>query len=234
MKHANYLLVSLLFCTAALMLNSCWPWDDDDDSKKVDPDPKQEEPQVPVDDEPTSIGSVTVNFSSSMTPDLLELVTPVVTYKDKGGEHTERLTKEVCELEKNEFKIRDSIYVSERYIWKPTLNFDMYLEKDFDETISLRFEQNDVAVDMERYYDLQSFFGVIEVKSGFTYEGERKNILASYTTVSININIGDGLSHDDGLYIGESVHKYVNELLKTKQDYHIEIDKAGTVKLNGK
>lgn len=67
----------------------------------------------------------------------------------------------------------------------------------------------------------------------FSYNNNLYIISKTYLDLNININIGDGLSHIDGIYTGQSVQMYIDELVKTKQDFRVEASKDGKVKVNG-
>lgn len=194
--------------------------------------PEDEQPEEPQERE--RIGKVEIGFSSVFTPDLLDLVTPIVKYKDKDGEHEVRLTKDACTHDVRDIDIDGEIFQYDRYKWAPTLVCDMFSDEDIDETISLRFESNDVAIDTEREYELYASAGVNRIDKNFSYNGTLYLGSSSYTSITIKITIGDDQSHDDDIYTGELVQKYIDELVKSPQTFHVEVSRDGNSKLNGR
>lgn len=238
----RFLFVVLSLLVGQCLVSSC---DDDDPvGPKVEektPEDQQSENQQPEEQQPEeqqpeekSIGSVKIGFSSAFSPDLLELVTPIIQYKDKDGEHEVRLTKDVCSHDEYDIDLGDTIFHYDRYKWTPQIVCDMFADKDLDETISIRYEPNTVAIDEERKYKLSSHTGVNNINCNFLYDGKLYISSSSYMTINLTITIGDGQTHDDDIYTGESVQMYIDELVKSKQDFRVEVGRDGKVKLNGK
>lgn len=187
--------------------------------------------QVEVD--ARSLGTVSMYYGANLSSDFLELITPVVTYRDKEGEHEVRLDKQVCRYDRQEIALDDEVYVYETYRWTPEIICNMYGGIEFDETISMRFEPNKVAIDPTRQYDLHIAAGVPTIKSNFFYNGTYYINTYNHWSISLDINIGDGESHDDDIYEGESVQKYIDTIVQTKLDVRVEVSKDGKVIVNG-
>lgn len=179
-----------------------------------------------------SIGEVTIGFSANHTPDLLELVTPIVTYKDENGmEHNERLNPNMCTLDKLEIPlINGDIQYDERYSWTSKLQFHILKDADLDETISVSYVSNNKTIDPERKYRLAANAGVSWIAGVIS----NNNKLIVIDHMSLNINIGDNEYYASSVYIGDAVQKYITELVDSKQDFRVEVTRDGAVKINGK
>lgn len=180
------------------------------------------------------LGTVKIGFGTILSPDFLELITPIVSYRDNDGEHEVRLNNETCQYVKEEYDIGGKSVENELYKWMPSIICNIYETIDFDETISMRFESNKKNIEENRKYKLSASTGVNNVEYSFSYKGAL--YLGTHTSISldIKINIGDGETHDDDIYEGESVQKYIDEIVKTKQEFRVEVSKDGSVKVNGK
>lgn len=188
-----------------------------------------------VDVDYRSVGALAIGFGISINPDLLELVTPIVTYKDGNGvQHEEYVNAENCTLHKEDVPLSNGeMYHYEMYHWSPNLKYKVYENSDLDETISVKYVSNNVLIDPEREYELYVNAGIGSVTGAISYNNNMYIISKTYLNLNININIGDGLSHIDGIYTGQSVQMFIDELVKTKQDFRVEASKDGKVKVNG-
>lgn len=180
------------------------------------------------------LGTVQIDFCSSFSPDLLELVTPIVSYIDKEDKHEVRLNKDICEYSKDEFTDGNEKFILENYRWAPSIVCNIYETIDFDETISIRFESNKKNIEDGRKYDLSASAGVGSVTNSFFYNGTSHTGTYTSFSIDIKVNIGDGETHDGDIYEGIAVQKYIDELVKTKQEFHVEVSKDGKIKVNGK
>lgn len=179
------------------------------------------------------LGTAQIVFVANLSPDFLELITPVVSYRDNDGEHVVRLTKETCEYVRDEYTIDEETYVYEEYKWAPPIKCNIYQTIDFDETVSVTFESNKKEIEENREYDLSARTGVSGVSYSFSYNGKTYIGFYSSITIDITIDTGDGETHKNNIYSGESVSKYIENIVKDKKDFRVEISKDGKVKVNG-
>ena len=98
----------------------------------------------------------------------------------------------------------------------------------------MRFESNKKSIEENRKYELSASVGVKSVNHSFFYNGTRYIGTSDYISLDIKINIGEGEAQDDDIYEGESVQKYIEKIINTKQEFRVEVSKDGKVTVNGK
>lgn len=173
---------------------------------------------------------LTLRVGSSISEDLMDLVTPILTYDDAEGTHEIALSKDLYErsvTENEEFNLR---FV--RYRWGDELKLKL---KDAAK-MSLRYvEKNGATYDEAKRYDIDEGFSV----SGYSYSYNGGWHLGTISNINININININMgdlqpSKDDHTYSAEQAKEYVRRLCTAPQKINVSIDKDGKLTINDK
>lgn len=153
--------------------------------------------------------NVEIDYEYSCSRDLLEFVTPVMTYTDAAGTH---------ELEMAGTAWTDS---SDNYMYfEKTVNYDHF---GIDNTCSVRYELNENAlenVDLDREYRFYSHLNIPAAVALAIYDDDR---------VYNNIYVSVDLKSQDNIVTGDEVRQYVEALITTTEVEHIVVDGEGNI-----
>lgn len=134
-----------------------------------------------------------LEYSFLCSKDLLELVNPIITYKDNEGTHT-------CNIEN--FYIRDDS-VANLYQIPVTIS-------DSVNKISISYERTNNPIENKGYVLKRKLY----LSSGWgKIDGQY------YSYIGININIGNG---DNKLY-GSEITEYINEMISTTDSLSVTL-----------
>lgn len=185
-----------------------------------------------------------ISYMLTISPDLLQFVTPEVTYVDSQGKiHKISGVQELDEMVNVNYAYTPGIGVwtiqtikgTNYKSWTLNMTFE---ERPFHSYFGVKYKRKDLAeIDPSVVYDFHHsiFSTTIFVSSVIT-----QTVKYSYiSTPSQSIEFGSGALVEnhisftkDSYYSGEEVDKYINELLNTPDKMGFEIDDKGTFKEN--
>lgn len=173
---------------------------------------------------------LTLTVGSSISEDLMDLVTPILTYEDAEGTHEVALCKDLYERRVTEIEEYDLRWVS--YHWGDDLKLKL---KDAAK-ISLRYAERDGATyDEAKRYEISNGFSISKYSYSYNGASHLGTISNINIDINININIGDlQPSEDDHTYSAEQAKEYVRRLCATPQEINVSIDKDGKLTINDK
>lgn len=164
-------------------------------------------------EKPSDNANVKISYSALWTKDLLEFVTPMITYTDISGKHEVVTPNADCEYNEPVYTIDGETFKGTPYYY---WNRDVLLEcVPVDNVITVTFVRNkDNVVDNEKTY---RFIHHLNVHSVIAVNGTQST---SEKFTTININIGG----DSDLYKGQAAEVYLDELCKKQDKIKISID----------
>lgn len=178
-----------------------------------------------VEEAPTEIQ---LQATSTLSDDLFDLITPVLTYKDVNGQHEMMLSKEMYETltDKDEesgmtrtyFRWNDKIILSLREATKLELKYT---------------EKEDAVFNASKRYFLSNGFSI----NGYSYMFNNTLRSGGIFGINLNINVLIGElqpSPDDGTFSAEQAEEYVKRLCEVTQETIVTIGKDGKLTINDK
>lgn len=180
---------------------------DDDD---VDITIIEDEP-TPSDPTPSENAHVSIDYSASFTKDLLDFVTPVISYTDMNGTHETVIPDSDCTYQEPEFTVGGEVVKgTPYYCWKKKI-----ILKDIpvENTVTVKYVRKNSAVfDDSKSY---RFAHYLSVGSVFAAKGNAM-LLNTYTEITIG-----GKTET---YAGQNAEDYIDALCQMQDKLKISID----------
>lgn len=148
---------------------------------------------------------VSTYFDFSISKDLLELVTPVVSYSDNEGNHETELTSAVCDT-------KDNVYV-----WSIVFKNDDRYSQVYNNDITLKFKSNGVSLDSQKQYDLRTNSVVSRVEADWE-DGDNIG-QNSYTNIKLSIG-------GSSTYSKDAAESFISRLIGNSKIFSVQISKG--------
>lgn len=186
--------------------------------------------------------STSISYMLTISPDLLEFVTPEVTYVDSQGKiHTISGVKELDDLVNINYAYTPGIGVWTIQTIKGTnyksWNLNMtFKDRPFHSYFGVKYKRNELAeIDPNKTYDFHHsiFSTTIYVNSKITQTVKYNFVTSPQTTISFGSGalVENHISFTkDCYYSGDDVEKYLNELVNTPDKMGFFIDEQGNFK----
>ena len=204
----------ILYCFAALafatILYSC----DKEEVTIITPGPTDDNGDSSSDSKKKA--TIKINYKAALSQELVEFVTPILTYTDVEGEHEVTMSSSTWTEVVPEYTFNGEVVKGDPYYsWTKEISLNSV---DITNVISVKFVRKENAqIDNDKTYYFSHNLGMT---SATVLYGGSINV---YNRTDINISIGTNTNE----YKGESACKYLEELCKTPDIMKVIIDSEG-------
>lgn len=170
---------------------------------------------------------LTLDLRSYLTSDLMNFVTPILTYQDVDGSHQIELKKDMYTEDSTEKNGVTFKY----YNWEDKINVKCgALTK-----IEMRYKPKDgITFDDSKKYWISENFSI----RGYNYKYNKVLHVGVIIDVIINIGINLGLGEEtmpsDGMLTADQAKAYINQIADKVIELNVTIDNAGDLFINDK
>lgn len=170
---------------------------------------------------------LSLDLRSYLTSDLMNFVTPILTYQDADGSHTMELKKDMYTEESTERNGETLRYCN----WEDKIN----VKCGASTKIEMRYKPKEgITFDDSKKYWISENFSI----RGYNYKYNKVLHVGVIIDVVINIGINLGLGEEtmpaDGMLTADQTKAYISQIADKVIELNVTIDNAGDLYINDK